>query len=70
MKQKIYVFIEENDANCYHNLKQLTEDNPKVPYYTVYRALLKSKCFKKDSYTIISTTMKYTTKRRFNTKEY
>ena len=66
MKQKVYVFIEENDANCYPNLKQLTDNNPKVPYYTAYRALLKAKCFKKDSYTIIATTMKYTTKRRFN----
>lgn len=69
MRQKVYIFIEEDDVGCYYNLKQLTDNHPKVPYHTAYRALLKSNTIKKDSYRITIITMEYNTKRGFNKKE-
>lgn len=66
MERKIYVLIDENDVKCYFNLKQLTSDNPKIPYFPAYRALLKSKSYYKDSYSIHINIIKYKTNRGNN----
>ncbi len=63
MRLKVYVLVKDNDVFCYHNLKQLCDNNKDIPYYTVYRRLQEHKSITINSYIIGVDTIQYTTKR-------
>jgi hypothetical protein len=70
MKAKVYVLIEGDRVEVYHNLKHLTDNNRHIPYYKAYRGLLENKSsYKTDKYSIHPRVIKYTTKRHIPIKE-
>jgi hypothetical protein len=66
MDHLIYVFIDENNIKCYPNLRQLANDNTKVPYFYMSKLLKKESIVKGRTYTVAVTRMKWKTKRGFN----
>lgn len=69
MEHVIYVFIQEDSVKCYPNLRQLANNHPQVPYYSISKLLRKSAAVKRKTYTIAVTKMKWKTKRRFPSNE-
>ena len=67
MNRFVFVFIEKDMVRCYPNLKQLCENNPKVPYFKAHRVLLHSDLFKEEDYMVVKDEMRYKTRRRFKT---
>lgn len=43
MTIKVFVFVENGVVKCYHNLRQLCDDNSNIHYYTARRGLIKRK---------------------------
>jgi hypothetical protein len=63
MTTKVFVIVRNNDIKCYHDLKQLCDSN-EIPYFSVYRRLLKEKVVTFKDCIIGVDTMSYKTKRR------
>jgi hypothetical protein len=65
MEHLIYVFIQEDNIKCYPNLRQLTNDNPIVPYFSIVKLLKTTSIIRRTAYTIAVTKLKYRTNRTF-----
>ena len=64
MKVKVLVLVRGEDVSVYPNLTQLVNNNPGISYFSVYRALrIGSKALFKE-YMIVSTQIKWKTRRR------
>lgn len=65
MDRLIYVFIEGENIECYPNLKQLTQDHPKISYNYTSKLLKTSSLIKRKQYSIAICRLKYNTNRNF-----
>jgi hypothetical protein len=64
MDIKVYVLINNTNVACYHNLRQLCDDNPTIPYFMARYQLSRKQSTQIGNYLIVVTTIKYNTKRR------
>ena len=55
---KVFVLVQGDKVDCYHDLKQLTEANS-LPYFKVRRRMARDKYYKDDGILIRSSVMRY-----------
>jgi hypothetical protein len=68
MEHTIYILIDGETVKSYPNLRQLTDNNAILSYFSLYRQLKKTSVITVDNMTIAVTKMKWKTKRGFNAK--
>ena len=65
IERKVFVLVVDDKISCYHNLKQLA-DNNNLPYISISRCIHNGKVYKKDNILVGCDTISYKTKRMAN----